>query len=148
MAEHEQTVHDAEKTALRLIARAEQSKMNLLKKLRVRGFSSSIVKKAVQQLCETGMVDDARYAFLWTAARINRKIESPRSLIMLLRNRGIPPQTAAHAVRKALESAGEIEFLRKYLVKEKNVSHNLLSKQKLLAEGFSTIAIETVIEED
>ena len=128
---------------MRLIARAEQSCEALYKKLCLRKFSRTDAKNTVDRLVEAGLVDDLRYAKLWTTARIRHKTETPAFLILQLQTRGIDRKTARAAVFSVLDSEKEIELLQKYLEK---ATPEAGRRRDLLREGFSAAAIESVLD--
>ena len=132
----------AEKAALRLIARAEQCRAGLLRKLKARGFSALAAKKTVDALCEAGLVDDDRFACAWVDFRLRRCSESPRSLILRLRARGIKESAARQAVEDAVQRAGESVLLKNYLKKIKDEEGAPHLVERLRFEGFSPAVLE------
>jgi regulatory protein len=136
----------AEKAALRLIARAEQSQSGLLRKLRARGWSLVAARAAVSRLVESNLVDDARFARLWAGARLLRKPHSPRDLVLQLRSRGIERQTAKTAVQNALDAYGEEKLAAAYLEQNAKTETPSALKAKLRAEGFSPETLSALFE--
>lgn len=131
---------DAEKTALRLVARAEQSEAGLLRKLLARGFSRADSVNALAALKESGMVDDERFAGLWAASRIIHKNESPGRLVTGLLRRGINSKTAKKAVKKAVPASTESEILERY-VRAYGILTDGTGAKLLRNEGFSADAV-------
>lgn len=121
------------------MARAEQSRAGLVKKLRMRGFSAAEAAQALDRLAEEGMVDDLRFAGLWVNARLRHKPASPRNLRAALRSRGIDRKTAEEAVKTALEDAGEAQLLQRYIE-----FYGEAPRARLCAEGFSAAALEAL----
>jgi len=58
----------AEKTALRLIARAEQCTKGLTRKLTKRGFDANSINEVISNLTEKNLLNDSRYARYWIQA--------------------------------------------------------------------------------
>jgi len=140
----------AEKTALRLIARAEQTCLGLARKLEKRGHDSACVRNVISQLCESALLDDRRYARLWLDARISRQSSSPRRLIIALSARGIDRDDTAFALKEALDDEAEFLLLKRYaekLQRKKKLdsdNHDDARSLKYLlkSEGFSSLAIQ------
>ena len=148
----------AEKTALQLIARAEQSIFGLTRKLKKRSHDPACVRAVIAQLCELKLIDDRRYARLWLETRINRQSSSPWRLLAALRSRGIDRNDAESAVKEALDDDTEFQLLQRYVEKikrkqAKNSSQENAAaarqslKYRLKSEGFSTPAIQRFFEE-
>jgi regulatory protein len=101
----------AEKAALALCARAEQSVSGVRLKLRKKEHAAAAVAAVTERLCEAGILDDSRYAAAWLQGRIRTGSKGPRALEAMLRQRGIDRDTAAGAVAAALDAAGERSVL-------------------------------------
>lgn len=91
----------AETRALALLARAEQFRLGLERKLMAREKPAQAVKAALDRLEAEGLLSDERYAAAWIRQRLRTKAEGPRSLESLLASKGIE----RHALRRALASA-------------------------------------------
>jgi regulatory protein len=147
----------AEKAALQLIARAEQSVFGLTRKLTKRRHETTYIHKVIAQLCEAGLLDDRRYARLWLESRISRGASSPLRLLAALRNRGIDRSDANHALKEALDDEAELRLLERFVDKHqrKNTSKNSGGeaavmqslKYTLKNEGFSSLAIERFFDD-
>jgi regulatory protein len=126
-----------EKTALRLVGRAEQTSLGLRNKLEKAGHSPSCARAVLARLEELGIVDDFRYARLWLHARLAYKAEGPRRLLAALRRRGISRQDAEKALRAVLDPAGEMALLEKFLKKNRLSGEESNLFNILKGEGFS-----------
>jgi regulatory protein len=126
-----------EKTALRLVSRAEQSSQGLARKLEKAGCPSPCARAILARLEELGIVDDSRYARLWLEARLACKAEGPRRLLAALRRRGIPRHEAEEALRTVLDPAGERALLERYLKKKRLSGEEPGVGGILRGEGFS-----------
>ena len=140
----------AEKTALRLVARAEQATFGLGRKLERRGHDSASAGAAVSRLCELGLVDDGRYARLWLESRLCRA-SSPARLLASLRAKGIGREDAQSALSDALDEEAELRllgmFARKRLRGGGAGDGGRALKYALKSEGFSSSAIEIFFDE-
>jgi regulatory protein len=103
----------AERTALRLIARAEQSVSGLTYKLERRGHGTACVIAAVSRLVELKLLDDRRFAQLWLESRL-RLTRSPRRLLSSLAGRGIDREDAQTALKAVLDEETEFALLKRF----------------------------------
>jgi regulatory protein len=143
----------AEKAALQLIARAEQTSFNLSHKLEKRGHDSVCVRAVMGRLCELGLLDDRRYARLWLESRLNRGT-GPRRLLAALRARGIDRHDAEDALRETLDAETEQRLLERYAQKirrklgdDDSTAARRELRHVLKGEGFSLAAIQIFFEE-
>jgi regulatory protein len=143
----------AEKAALQLIARAEQTVFNLSLKLEKRGHDSLCVRAVIGRLCELGLLDDNRYARLWLESRLAR-VTSPRRLLAALRARGIDRHDAEDALQHTLDAETEQRLLERYAQKirrklgdDDSAAARRDLRRTLKGEGFSLAAIQIFFEE-
>jgi regulatory protein len=142
----------AEKTALHLIARAEQNTFGLSRKLAKRGHESACIQTVIARLCEANLLDDRRYARLWLGARINQRAASPRRLFAALCSRGIDHDDAEAALKETLDDETEQQLLERYVhklqLRRKNNEDDSPAAARrslrytLKSEGFSSAAIQ------
>jgi regulatory protein len=150
----------AEKRALQLIARAEQTVFGLSRKLKKRGYEPACIRAVIAQLCELGLLDDRRYARLWLESRISRQATSPRRLLAAICSRGIERHDAEAALKETLDDEAERQLLERYVQKlrrkgavtdgadndpDPTVLRSL--RYTLKNEGFSSLAIEIVLDQ-
>jgi regulatory protein len=142
----------AERAALRLISRAEQTVFGISRKLERRGHPSGPVQAAVSRLTDLDLLNDKRYALRWIRSRLGRGTEGPLKLLQGLCGRGIDRDDAAFALKAALDFEGELGLLRRYLAKkfpplDGGDRERRLVKRKLKAAGFSGPVIRAFWEE-
>ena len=153
----------AEKRALQLIARAEQNVFGLSRKLEKRGHDPDCVRAVISWLCESGLLDDRRYARLWLESRISRQASSPRRLLAALRSRSIDRHDAEAALKETLDDEAERQLLERYVQKlrrKRSSGSGAMSgseapdpaairslRYTLKSEGFSSPAIEIVLDQ-
>ncbi|MDR1420688.1 MAG: RecX family transcriptional regulator [Treponema sp.] len=143
----------AERNALRLIARAEQSVSGLARKLERGGHKRACVKAVLARLSGLDAVNDRRFAELWLLSRLGRRTDSPRSLLAALRGRGISGNDAEKSLKKALGGGAEQELLVRYAKKnglvssESTLTASDFVWSKLKFEGFSPAAIQRFRDE-
>ncbi|HET7839517.1 MAG TPA: RecX family transcriptional regulator [Rectinemataceae bacterium] len=146
-------VHEAEKRGLALLARAEQSAWMLRAKLETRGLSPRAVKIALGRLSASGILDDARFAAAYAAARLARRAEGPASLAAALRAKGLDGETVKAAVTAAFGQVAAPEERR--LALEKAAARELkrskgdegLARSRLRALGYKSAEIAELFGE-
>jgi regulatory protein len=147
----------AEKAALRLITRAEQTSFGLSRKLGKRGFDPACVRQVVLRLEELDLLDNRRYTRLWLESRLCRRTDSPRRLLSSLCARGIGRDDAESGLKAALTHEAELLLLRRYVKKleksrrfRKATSAQAARSLKfcLKNEGFSYQAIQLYFDEE
>ena len=129
----------AEKIALRLIARAEQTSSGLAAKLRKRGIDPSITGQVISSLIEKNLLDDTRYAEHWICAQLHgRKPPSPLWFLVSLEKRGIDRKTSLVAINKILDEETEYSLLLKFIDRvDVSIKKDEFFRTKLRHEGFS-----------
>jgi regulatory protein len=143
----------AEKAALQLIARAEQNTFGLSRKLKKRGHDSACIRAVIGQLCESGLLDDRRYARFWLESRIRCHASSPRLLLAALCAR-IDRDDAEVVLKETLDDEAERELLNRYAQKlqrklKTNDDDSARSlRYALKSEGFSSAAIQAFFDDD
>ena len=142
----------AEEAALRLIARAEQNSLGLIAKLERKEFDTNVIKAVISGLIERGLLNDERYAELWLRSRLAKKIQSPKSLLISLRKRGIDRNSAKKALEKVLDEDAEYALLLQYLEKLEKTPPSKAKKvpsqrAQLKYEGFSALSLDRYFED-
>ena len=130
----------AEKAALRLIARAEQSSLGLTAKLERRGYGSSVIKAVISRLLDGNWLNDERFAKLWVHSRLSYgKAQSPLWLRASLGKKGIDRKLSLKAVESLLDPETEYALLLNYLEKVgiSDGENRSYLKTQLKNEGFS-----------
>jgi SOS response regulatory protein OraA/RecX len=135
----------AEKIALRLIARAEQSSSGLAVKLGKRGIDPSIASQVISGLLDKKLLDDQRFAECWIRAHLRgKKTPSPLWFLVSLEKRGIKREISLSAIDKILDEETEFILLLKYIEKvDIQFKENTgFLKTKLRHERFSSQVID------
>lgn len=140
----------AERAALRLIARAEQTGAGLARKLEHRGHNEACIRAVISHLEEREIVSDRRYALLWLQSRLVRDSRSPLHLLKALSGRGIDRDTARAALKSVLDFEHELALLKRYLTKKRfsGDGKDRFLKQRLKYEGFSPPVLQWFWEEN
>jgi regulatory protein len=144
----------AQKRALDLVHRAEQTRQGLTYKLERKGWDAYCVKAVVSRFTALELVSDARYARLWLRTRLDRKggkAYTPRALLGSLLGRGISRTIAGEALRETLNPEAEAGLLNRFLeaqgdqVPGEEGKHSFL-RNRLRYEGFSVEIINQLFE--
>lgn len=143
----------AEKGALRLVARAEQSSLGLTAKLERRGFDSEVARAVVNRLLDQKLLDDSRYAELWIRSRLRgRKALTPQLLLAGLGKRGIDKGSSRAALEKALDSEAEYALLLRYVRKSDSAAKTgkkmAFKRANLRYLGFSAEALDRYFDSE
>ena len=143
----------AEKTGMRLIARAEQTQAGLSRKLEARGHDTACVRAVMAWFTEEDLVNDERYAERWLRSRLSRsngKIPGPQRLSAALGNRGIKREAIRNAFDKVLDEDAEYALLERFIKKDKNskVTGSYSLRSRLRYEGFSSPVINRYLDEN
>ena len=140
----------AEKTALRLIARAEQCTNGLKRKLEKRRYEAECINEVISRLLDLNLIDDRRFTRLWLESRL-RLVRSPKNLLISLCRRGIEQNEAEAAIKEVFNEEVEAKmlcrFVKKYAKKVNRCEDTRTLKYFLKSEGFSSQAIQEFLNE-
>jgi regulatory protein len=141
----------AERAALRLVARAEQTCAGLKHKLEQRGHRADHADAAVSCLTELGILDDHRFAERWIRSRLYRGADTPLGLVNGLCRRGIDRNIARDACKTTLDFELETELLGKFIAKKYPALEGgqdiRFLRALLKREGFSPFVLERYWDE-
>jgi len=142
--------YEAEKRAIALLSRAEQSMHLLGQKLEKRGLSRVAVRIALERLSSEGLLSDRRYAEAYAASRLSRRAEGPASLQSSLRGRGVDGETAKAAVAAVLGPGERISALAKAAEKElrRSGGDRDAARRRLRGLGFKSDEINSYFDPD
>ncbi len=140
----------AEKRGISLLARSQHSAQGLKLKLFRRGFSESVITRVIEDLEESGLVDDRAYCESWLYSRLKRHPEGRSALIAGLRKRGIKRELAEDMVQEIVTPLLEEECARRVIEKLKGSAPLSNSKMisRLSSRGFSSRLIRAVLEQE
>ncbi len=144
------SAYNAERNALQLIALSEQSYAGLNQKLQKKGIDSQVRVLVLDRLVESGLLDDERFASLWLASRIRRKVEGRVRLVAGLRKRGISLSVADRVVGRDFGFEAEAALVRRFL-STAGIDHGPLDvkmRKALHDAGFSGAAVRLAMEDE
>ena len=132
--------------AVAYLARAEQSRFGLTRKLIEKKYDKKYVEAALTYLEGRGYLSDARYAAAWLNTRKINHYEGRSRLLAELAARGIARDVASAALDEFFTENDEEEICRKAYEKlSKNKSDEKLT-ESLIRAGFSLKMIKRVHE--
>lgn len=103
----------ATQKALALLARCEQCRAGLERKLLQKGYSKAVVSGVLDALEEKGFLSDERFARAWLNSRRIGKSEGRTRLLAELSARGISKEVSKKAVDAFFEEFSEEEICAK-----------------------------------
>lgn len=138
----------AENSAASFLARCEQCRFLLEKKLLKKGHSKTAVKMSLDYLEESGLLSDYRFSLSWLTGHVISKPQGYNRLYMELLSRGIKPNTAKTALEEFFNNFDENELFLRALQKAKkeNKSGEKLKKY-LFDSGFSGRFLKQIDED-
>lgn len=143
----DENVKEVVVAAVKSLARCEQSRSSLEKKLRAREFSADLIEKALDFLEENTYLDDSRYAASWIQTHCISSFRGTRRLLNELLLRGVSKTVAENAVREYFETHDEEELCQKAYEKFLSQKKDEQKIIKSLADsGFSYKMIQTVLK--
>ena len=140
----------ARDVAQRLLTRREHSRRELLAKLKIRGFDSSLAYSVIDDLEDEGLQSDLRFAEAFAYSRRGR-LQGPMKIRAELQNRGVNKTL----INEALEPySGEWPELAAAFIRKRNMEawltdYDLRQKvyRRLANRGFSHADAIAAIEE-
>ena len=106
-----------EKKCETLLARCEQSRAGLTRKMQQKGFAKEPIALALDYLEGRGYLSDARFASSWLRSHAVSKCQGRTRLVSELLSRGISRQITVAAVDEFLSEYDEAELCRKAVEK-------------------------------
>lgn len=139
----------AESKAVEYLARSEQSRFGLSKKLANKNYERKFIEMALGYLEFKNYLSDERFARAWLNSRRINHSEGRSKLAAELASRGISKETAKVALDEFFLENSEIELCRKDFAKiSKNCADSEKIIRRLISHGFSYSMIKKVISGD
>ena len=138
----------AESKALSYLARAEQSRFNLARKLGAKGIEKRYAEKALDYLERKGWLSDARFSRAWLDVRKINHLEGRSRLASELAFRGVARSVADAALDEFFSENSEEAICKKALEK---CRRRRMSEDKIInylrRHGFSQKTIRAASDE-
>lgn len=143
----DENVKSAIQAAARSLARTEQCRASLERKLRQKEFDDETIKSALDYLESKNYLNDSRYAEIWLKNHCEFKPQGKIRLLKELTGRGVKKTVAENAIRDYLISNTEeslcLKALRKITAKKRDPQKILKS---LADSGFSYTLIQKTLK--
>lgn len=140
----------AKKYALNLLSDMDRTKDQLVKKLESAEYPEDIIDAAICYVESFGYIDDTRYACNFIESRKRNK--SKKEIYMLMRQKGIDPDTIDEAMNQCYGEDDSLEAIQKILIKKKYSEDTMDYKEKqkiyasIMRKGFSYDDIKRAIQ--
>ncbi len=145
----EESAKLALQSAVRSLARCEQCRFSLERKLEKKEFSPEDIKEALDYLEANNYLSDERYAETWVRSHCAFKPMGAMRLIRELRMKGLSNEIAKRTVAAFFETVDESVLCRQAYQK---LSRKLKNEQKIIKSladsGFSYKMIQSVLREE
>lgn len=132
-----------------------RSRKELIQKLQLRGYGSTVIEEIVSSLSQQGLINDERFAKLWAQSRIRTR---PSSLVIIrqeLLKKGITSETVDDVLGQIKSDFDEYKIARGLTQKRMHVlsSVNKLKAKKRLFDylkrrAFSSEVISRILDEE
>lgn len=129
--------------ALRKLDRRAYSATELKRKLYARSESLAALNDVMKKLQDYGLLNDARFAELFAASRLEGQGQGPQRVLRDLRSRSVPSSTAESAIRQVYLEVDESELASRFL-QRKYRSQDLaifLKEPKNLASAYRKLRL-------
>jgi regulatory protein len=134
---------EAEKRACSLLARAEQHRAGLERKLAAKDVTRWCARVALDRLETDGLLSDRRFAESWIRQRMRSRAEGPRSLASALAARGVDAVAVREALAEILEESARPAFIARAAIRISSDEHEpALVRSKLIELGWRRSEID------
>lgn len=138
---------NAERKALSYLARCEQCRFGLERKLLQKGFEKNPINDALDYLESKNLLSDYRFAESWVRTNASLKAHGKARLLKELLSRGISKNTATSVLDEFFESTDELKLCLKAYEKALKQGKNQEKLIKYLIDsGFSYRMIKSTIK--
>ncbi len=139
------------RTIKNLIQRREHSKKEIIDKLKTKKYSIKNINEEVEEFLKLGLIDDNRFAKMFTENRINFKKKSPKSIAYELMIKGINKEQISENLKNIneeiiRENALNIGIKKLYTLEKFTKNDKLMKiRNHLLYKGFSIEVVNFVL---
>ena len=144
---HAAVVYSCEKAAMSYLARAEQSRAGLTRKLLAKSIDKYVVAQSLDYLESVGYLDDYRFAGAWLRNRSIDHAEGRTRLAAELASRGVGREAVKKALDEFFDEVDIVEVCKKAV---KKLERKKVPREKwyasLTRSGFSHSVIKQVLQ--
>ncbi len=143
----------ASESAYRLLTNRPHSRLELIQKLRQRGFGNDIIDPIIEKCEKEGYLDDRHFAKAWVKSRLSSKPRGRRKLYGELMQKGIDREVIDDILDQAFEETDEgdlaLQLLEKHrsrFINQNSVDLKLKIRNFLSYRGFDYQAGRTAAD--
>ena len=137
--------------AFRLLSYRSRSQKEISERLRNRGYPEPVINTIIEELKNTGLIDDKKFAIMFAQDRLNFAKKGKRIIFAELLRKGVPKPD----VEEALKQINDETAVAKNLIEKYKKRYTRLEPDKrrkklydlLLRRGFSFKVVEEIMEE-
>ena len=141
---------EALKKAGHFIKFRPRSSGEVREKLKSQGFSQVIIRKTLEYLMETEIINDESFAKAWVSERANSKFFGKSKIKSELSRKGIAPDIMEKALNDVFQDLDEGDQVLQFLNNKFKKGYRNLDKRKLMAlllrNGFSYSQAEKALK--
>ncbi|OGE83688.1 MAG: hypothetical protein A3B10_04510 [Candidatus Doudnabacteria bacterium RIFCSPLOWO2_01_FULL_44_21] len=131
--------------AHRLLKIRPHTRIELIRKLTLKGYNAQLVEKVTQELLEQNLINDELFAQIYLDNLIRYKTFGFYGLKAKLMQRGIPAGEAETLLKEKLPIEAETEIAMRIVDRNSGLEKNKLA-QKLARKGFRSEVIREVLK--
>lgn len=146
---------NAKNIALKFLACSSKSQKDIEDKLKNKGFDKDVIDKVLDDLKESGFVDDKIFAFQWARARVKSKMWGRNKVRSGLVEKGISKEIIEGAIKEIEQEISEEETIKKAFekwvkkqgsrVQEFEGNEKAKAFRHLIAKGFQPFLINQTL---
>lgn len=145
------TVSKAVEAALRLLTVRPRTEKELRDRLRQKGYEPSAIDDAIERIEGWGYLDDAAFARLWVANRVEHRPRGKRMLTQELRQKGVDRETIAETIDDAeIDEVAAAIAVAENSVRKMSSLDPLVARRRLMGQlarrGFDYGTIKTALD--
>ncbi|MFB0509544.1 MAG: regulatory protein RecX, partial [bacterium] len=137
--------------AFRLLSYRSRSQKEISERLRNRGYPEPVINTIIEELKNTGLIDDKKFAIMFAQDRLNFAKKGKRIIFAELLRKGVPKPDVEEALKKINdETAVAKKLIEKYKKRYTRLEPDKRRKKLydlLLRRGFSFKVVEEIMEE-
>ena len=137
--------------AFRLLSYRSRSQKEISERLRNRGYPEPVINTIIEELKNTGLIDDKKFAIMFAQDRLNFAKKGKRIIFAELLRKGVPKPDVEEALKKINdETAVAKNLIEKYKKRYTRLEPDKRRKKLhdlLLRRGFSFKVVEEIMEE-
>lgn len=119
----------AKDSALVYLSHRDRSVKEMIDKLHSKGYQQEIIKKVIHILIKSDLLDDDRFAWLFSRSKVEAKSWGPDKLRYELTLKGIDKEILEKTINKIYDKYSQYDLIRSLLSKRINSDSDVNSKE-------------------